>query len=100
MTQDPPTDAVPFPSSETLEVVRLALVRHITGSISKEELCAALRRLADEAQARHLRAEEMLVVFKDLWHSLPEVRRITDRGERGRLLAKVVSLCIEVYYSR
>ncbi|MDQ6828865.1 MAG: hypothetical protein M3081_08365 [Gemmatimonadota bacterium] len=62
------------------------------------ELRAALRALCDEARAESLRAEQLLVVFKQTWFSLPEVRALDHDEQRGILLSRVLGLCLDEYY--
>jgi hypothetical protein len=42
--------------------------------------------------------EQLLVVLKDLWYSLPAVRTIDDFGAQVRTLQMVVTMCIKEYY--
>jgi hypothetical protein len=59
----------------------------------------ALRLLCDDARARGVRVEQLVVTIKRAWHSLPEAawRPGDDRGTG--LLRQVVSVCIEEYYA-
>ena len=43
--------------------------------------------------------EQLLVVLKDIWSGLPEVRSMTNSREQIRLLQRVVTMCIKEYYS-
>jgi hypothetical protein len=43
--------------------------------------------------------EQLLVVLKDVWSSLPEVRSMTNTREQINLLQRVVTMCIREYYS-
>lgn len=63
-------------------------------STLRDELC----RVADEARSRQIRAEQLLVLLKDLWADLPEVRRAVDVKEKAALLQRLVTWCIEEYY--
>ena len=87
-----------YPSRETLDLVRQALARYLSGAIDDEAVCEALGVLASEAQERRLNAEHMLVAFKAAWSELPEVRAIRDPAERRRKLDHLVSFCIDAYY--
>ena len=87
-----------FPSAQTLRIVQAALVRYLAGETAEDKVCDALGMLAREAQDGHLRAEDMLVAFKNLWNDTPEVRAIRNPEERRRLLARIVELCIDAYY--
>jgi hypothetical protein len=85
-------------SAETLQVLRAAVAKHARGVAHDDELRHALRLLAQEAQSRRLRAEELIIALKALWRALPEVQEATDRSEQTALLGRLVSMCIEEYY--
>ena len=40
----------------------------------------------------------LLVLLKDVWGGLPEVRSMSDSREQIRLLQRVVTMCIKEYY--
>ena len=97
-----PTDG-PFPSAGTLAQLRESLRGYLRSGrtvADEETVCAALGSLAEEAHERRLHGEQMLVAFKTVWQDMPEVASIADRREQQRLLARVVTLCIDVYYQR
>ena len=88
----------PAPSTETLEILRAAIAKHARGEAHDDELRRALSLLAQEAQVKHLRAEELIIALKTLWRSLPEVQQATNRTDQNLLLGRLVSICIEEYY--
>ena len=88
----------PALSAETLQVLRVAIAKHARGEAHDDELRQALGLLAQEAQARRLRAEELIISLKALWRALPEVQQATNRSEQNELLGRLVSMCIEEYY--
>lgn len=88
------------PSDEAVSGVRSAIGRYLIQDSTDAELRAALRDLARDAQTRSLRAEELIVALKRLLHSLPQVQRMDDRADRDGLVARLVSVCIDVYYER
>ena len=67
--------------------------------VSTVRLRRALRLLCDDARARGVRVEQLVVTIKQAWNSLPEAawRPGDDRGTE--LLRRVVSVCIEEYYA-
>ncbi|MFN2563645.1 MAG: hypothetical protein ABR499_01370 [Gemmatimonadaceae bacterium] len=95
-------DSSPTPPSglaeETTEAVRAALVSYLRAPGSPSELRAALNRMADEARAKAILPEHLLITLKQLWISLPEVRSIGDVDEQTRMLQRVVTMCIREYY--
>ena len=85
-------------SDETIHAVRAALGRYIANSIDGDELRASLQTMASEARDKSIRAEQLLVVLKDVWYALPGMRGTIDPTEQVRLLQRVVTMCIGEYY--
>jgi predicted NACHT family NTPase len=84
---------------ETVAALRAALRQYLTDTSGQHGLSATLLRVSAEARARAIMPEQLLVVLKDVWGSLPEVRAMTDAAEQVRLLQRAVTMCIEEYYS-
>jgi hypothetical protein len=90
-----------FPSAAAVAALRAALGSYLRGTQSSHEeadVSAALAALAGEARAGGLHGEQLLLVLKESWGSLPEAAAMPDRHERQRLLGRLVTLCIDVYY--
>ena len=84
--------------NDTLERIGEVLVEYIASPDSTGDgLRDALRDLADDARAKQIPPEYLLVVLKDLWRSLPQLRSATPSDE-ARLLQRVVSMSIAQYY--
>ena len=95
-------DSSPGPNAlteETIEAVRDALVRYVDAPARGEDLGAALHRMAAEARDSSMLPEQLLIVLKDIWYSLPSVRSMSDATDQVRLLQRVVTMCIKEYYS-
>ena len=60
-------------------------------------LRAALRVTCERARRDGLRAEQLLLVVKAVWHDLPE-RRELPRVDADEVLARVVTACIAEYF--
>ncbi len=84
---------------DTVAAVRGALRAYLSPSADPTALQGALVRMSAEARERAILPEQLLVVLKDVWGALPEVRAMTDAGEQVRLLQRVVTMCIKEYYS-
>lgn len=84
---------------ESLNALRLALRAYLHASEEPSGLQAALHRIALEARERAILPEQLLVVLKDVWSALPEVRSMTDTRQQINLLQRVVTMCIREYYS-
>lgn len=84
---------------ETVAAVRDALRVFVSQSPDADALQQALVRMSTQARERAILPEHVLVVLKDLWSALPEVRAMPETGEQTRALQRVVTMCIKEYYS-
>ena len=84
---------------ESVSALRFALRAYLHNAEAPSGLQAALHRIATEARERGILPEQLLVVLKDLWSTLPEVRSMTDTRQQVNLLQRVVTMCIKEYYS-
>ena len=84
---------------ETIASVRAALRAYLDDSGDPGPLRASLIVMASEARAKAILPEQLLVLLKDLWGSLAEVRRMSDVREQVRMQERVVTMCIKEYYS-
>ena len=99
-----PTSDSPPPSldAETIDAVRAAMARYVRDGTDSPELREVLRRVATEARAKGIQAERLLVVLKEIWGALPEVRH-AERGDvsgQNTLLQRLITRCIHQYYER
>jgi hypothetical protein len=87
-------------SDATLASLRDAVLRvwHDPAG-SEAALQAALREMVADARARALRAEDVIVAFKALLGSIPELNSPVRRLEAGRLRERLITLCIKAYYA-
>jgi hypothetical protein len=58
----------------------------------------ATRALATEAVLRGMRAEELVIAFKQLWTTIPELSPL--RRKARPVVDELVTLCINEYYRR
>ncbi len=84
---------------DTVAAVRTALRGYLANTTDTAALQAALVALSAEARQRSMLPEQLLVVLKEIWGTLPEVRGMSDVGEQVRLRQRVVTMCIKEYYS-
>jgi hypothetical protein len=68
------------------------------GWFLEQRLREVARLIADDARARGLRAEQMLVALKRDWPRLLETRRLPDEASVRALAERLVSFCIHEYY--
>ena len=94
-------DRTPSPrlESDTVDALRVVMNRAVAHGTHPDELHDVLCRAANEARDKGIQAEQLLVVMKDLWHSLPELRSISDGERQNELLQQLISRCIEQYYA-
>jgi hypothetical protein len=93
-SQTPPSRLDP----ETIADLRAALGAYLSKTAERTQLQAALVALAADARAKAMPPEQLLVVLKDIWNALPEVRAMTDASAQVDLLQRVVTMCIKEYY--
>lgn len=63
-------------------------------------LVEAIDRTVREARSRALRAEELVVAFKDLLSDLPELHAPERRLEAVHFRERLITECIRAYYAR
>ena len=97
-TSDSPPPAL---DAETVTAMRAALTRYVRDGDHTGELRDLLMRVAAEARAKGILAERLLVLLKEIWGSLPEVRYAerTALHAQSQLLQRLITRCIEQYYS-
>ncbi len=66
--------------------------------IADPELARVLRQIVTEARNRHIRAEQLVVILKHVWDSLPDARYAIDREAQARVRQRLITLCIKAYY--
>ena len=62
------------------------------------ELGRVLRQLVVEARNRKIRAEQLIVMLKNVWDALPDTRYAIDREAQQLVRQRLISLCIKAYY--
>lgn len=94
-------DRTPTPRLETatLDSLRAVMDRALRRGNHGNELQDVLSRAASEARDKAIPPEQLLIIMKELWHSLPEIRA-TDTDRQTELLQELISRCIERYYDK
>jgi hypothetical protein len=95
-----PVDAAAILSAESTLALREAFRRHLAepSDRARADVTAALGRVCTEARREQIPAERLLVAFKGIWSSLPEVRQLPPH-EAAAEVRNLVTLCIERYYA-
>lgn len=69
-------------------------------SSASVDLARALERLVGDAREHSLRAEEVIVAFKDLLGTLPALNAPERRLEATHFRERLITECIRAYYTR
>lgn len=86
-------------SAESVSELTTALERYARNETDIAAIQPALRRIADEARAKRVQAEALLVLLKDVWFGLPIVKASGDSEAQHRQLQRLVTLSIREYYA-
>jgi hypothetical protein len=84
---------------ETVAAVQAALRAYLANAADPGPLRRALVAMAAEARAKSVLPEQLLIVVKDIWSNLAEVRAMPDVREQINMQQRVVTMCITEYYS-
>ena len=90
----------PLPvSGSTVARLRTVLTRQVEHPDAADpELAPVLRQIVTEARNRQIRAEQLVVILKNVWDSLPEARYAIDREAQAQVRQRLITLCIKAYY--
>ena len=86
-------------SVPSLIALRSAVQAHLLDQSSNGDLHRAVRVICDEAHRSDMRAEQLLVAFKQVLASIPEIQQLPSGSVRNDLLDPIVTMCIEEYYA-
>ena len=94
-------DRMPVPrlEADTVDALRTVMQRAVRRGDHGQELQEVLSRAANEAREKDIHAEQLLVIMKELWYSLPDLRTLQDTDRQTELLQQLISRCITQYYS-
>jgi hypothetical protein len=92
------TPGRPGLSAESVDALRSALEEYLVSGQEPTSLRPALRRIAVEARAKKIHAEQLLIVLKDVWYALPQMGRAGSEPQ-NIMLQRIITLCIREYYS-
>ena len=79
--------------------LRAALSRSLQAGNHGDELKGLLTRAAIDARQKGIQAEQLLLVLKDVWYSLPQLATLPGNDVQTRLLQQLISRCIQEYYA-
>ncbi|HXD50028.1 MAG TPA: hypothetical protein VN600_14710 [Gemmatimonadaceae bacterium] len=93
------TPSQPRLEPDTVAALSTALSASVPRGDLPPDLHDLLCRAAEEARTKDIAAEQLLLILKDIWHSLPEVTGAASRDVESTLLQQLISRCIQAYYS-
>lgn len=79
--------------------LRAAFSRSVQAGNHGEELKGLLSRAAADARQKGLQAEQLLLMLKDIWYSLPQIGTQPTSENQQRLLQQLIARCIQEYYA-
>src|SRR5688572_27095741 len=85
-------------SASTIADLKQSLAKFLSNPSDSTGLDKALRVLTAEARAKHVHAEQLLVVLKEVWAGLPSIRSTPAGESQNALLQRVITQCIREYY--
>ncbi len=96
-----PRDEAAILSPEATAALRDAFRLHLASPSvpAGARISEALTRICAEARKEQIPAERLLIAFKSVWSSLPEVRQLPSH-EAADEVRDLVTLCIERYYAK
>lgn len=80
------------------DALRGVLIAVVDGKSAQDDVRRAVRDLCISAHAENMKAEELLVRFKTLWASLPQLSGLPRGRQQNDVMARVASMCIEEFY--
>jgi hypothetical protein len=94
-----PTPTSPSLDASTVDAMRAMLGRSAANGSHDPQLQDLLCATAAEARNRGIRAEQLLIMMKDIWYALPDVAARTSSDVDNALLEDLISRCIREYYA-
>ena len=94
-----PTPTPPSLDANTVEALRAMLGRSAAQGRHDPQLHDLVCKTAGEARGKGIHAEQLLIMLKDIWYSLPDVAARTASDIDNALLDDLVSRCIREYYA-
>ena len=98
MSLDPTPSSLGL-SATTVQALRAMLGRSAANGSHDPQLHDLLCTTAAEARGKGIRAEQLLIMVKDIWYALPDVAARTTSDVDNALLEDLISRCIREYYA-
>jgi hypothetical protein len=98
MSLDPTPSSLGLDAS-TVHALRAMLGRSAANGSHDAQLHDLLCTTAAEARSKGIRAEQLLIMLKDVWYAVPDVAARTASDVDNALLEDLISRCIREYYA-
>jgi hypothetical protein len=85
--------------TERLEELGAVARGYLSEEITDEHLERVVTAVSRHARERGMKAEELIVLCKEMWHSLPADGLHAERSTRTKKLERLVAICIEGYFA-
>jgi hypothetical protein len=82
----------------TGSVLRAALLADVRVSQGDGQVRLLMQRACDDARAKGVHVEQLIVLLKESWHEIPQTA-LMSHGDGEAVLGRMVSLCIDEYYA-
>lgn len=79
--------------------LREVLSRSVQAGNHGDDLKGMLSRAAADARKKGMQAEQLLLVLKGIWYSLPQLAAHPSNDVQTRLLQQLIARCIQEYYA-
>jgi uncharacterized protein YqeY len=86
-------------SAERLQELGTVARGYLAEQITEDELERVVTEVSRHARESGMKAEELIVTCKELWHSIPADVSVVERGTRSKKLERMVQICIEGYFA-
>lgn len=86
-------------ATERLEELGAVARRYLSEEITDEHLEGVVTAISRHARERGMKAEELIVACKEMWHGLPADALHNERSTRTKKLERLVTICIEGYFA-
>ncbi|HSJ63409.1 MAG TPA: hypothetical protein VK922_05810 [Gemmatimonadaceae bacterium] len=96
--QQPDAHRARLPDERLRELGAIAR-SYLAEQVTDAELERVVTSVSRDARACGMKAEELIVTCKEVWHSLPSDGLATERSTRARKLERMVKICIEGYFA-
>jgi hypothetical protein len=83
-----------------LEMLQRGVIGSFLPSLDAEQVLSDdLRSICREARRQGIRVESLIIAFKDVWRTIPEVRTLPQGSQGPEFLSHVITLGIAEFYA-